>query len=107
MSRSQQCCNFTLHGGQHCIFPQNAGQEGSELTEQCIFNPGCFHVHLIFYIFELTKCFTHHPYTHPADPSLPIPMFARPQGTLTLTRKTHTHEHGYGFFGVRVGVSLE
>jgi len=26
MSRSQQCCDFTLRRGRHCIFPQNAGQ---------------------------------------------------------------------------------
>ena len=26
MSRSQQCCNFTLRGVQRCIFPRNAGQ---------------------------------------------------------------------------------
>jgi len=40
MSRSQQCCNFTLCGGQCCIFPRNAGQAQSK-ADPLNFLPRC------------------------------------------------------------------
>lgn len=40
MSRSQQCCNFTLRGGRRCIFPWNARQARSR-ADPLGFLPRC------------------------------------------------------------------